>query len=197
MFYNALYVKNIHCEDEKDETTIATKATSFDNDDGLNDNSNRYDNDSNLYSSLLLPDAFAIILACQLMGLLDIVNDPQFTQAGGWFQPIPAMPSTLRVLMQRVALLSILWMVSTSIASSATSKTVKEEDSLLTVNEWQPLAVFGFLRVLERVISTAWLSSPNRLLESTDWLAISLRDVYFVALFILTLRFLYKKYFLC
>ncbi|KAL3939964.1 MAG: hypothetical protein SGARI_001171, partial [Bacillariaceae sp.] len=81
-------------------TSNDDKATDADDKKRSLDNANGDAHDNN-QQSLILPDAFAILLACQLTGLLDVVNDPQFTQAGGWLQPIPAVPPTLGILVQR------------------------------------------------------------------------------------------------
>ena len=184
----------------------ATDMSSASSDDDDNDKKSFPVNDKspNNDPELLLADFFAIFLACQLMGLLDVVNDPSFEQAGGWLQPITAMPATLGILVQRVATLGILWIVSTTVtASSISSISVGDGDktdvAFLTAREWQPLAVFAILRIgLEFASTTLLLSSSSSLevlLGSTDWIVTSLRDAYFAALFIVSLRFLYKTYF--
>ena len=146
----------------------------------------------------LLPDAFAILLASQLMGLLDVVNDPHFAQAGGWLQPIPAVPSTLGILVQRVALLGVLWIVASTTVSMDDTNRKGTENTFPSWNDGKPLAIFASLRVVVGAIYTILSSSSSTdtlLPDSTDWLASSLRDGYFVALFVVTLRFLYKKLF--
>jgi hypothetical protein len=61
---------------------------------------------------LLVGDMISIALAAQLLGLVDVLNDPTFLQRGGWFQPISPVESTLPVLVQRDSMLSICWILS-------------------------------------------------------------------------------------
>jgi hypothetical protein len=58
--------------------------------------------------SLIVVDLFAIAIACQLLGLLDAVNDPVWIAKGGWAQPLEA-PKTLGVLVQRFSTISVSW----------------------------------------------------------------------------------------
>jgi hypothetical protein len=152
---------------------------------------------------LLVADFLGIALACQLTGLLDVINNPEFTQAGGWFQPIPIVPPTLGVLVQHIAFVCSLWLcvvVATTMTTTATataSSTLRNSDesrnddavcfSLPTL--LQQLLLFGILR------GTIGLglgqATPFAL---TDWTGI-LRDVYVVGLFLFALRFLYGQYF--
>ena len=63
---------------------------------------------------LCVSDFLALLLASQLIGLLEVVNDPEFIRNGGWFQSIPAVPSTLDELVQRISTFAILWAAASS-----------------------------------------------------------------------------------
>ena len=148
---------------------------------------------------MLVCDIVAIILASQLIGLLDIINDPDFIQAGGWFQPLPTMPTTLNTLVQRIATLCFTWILSTVVTlniiinnESTQTKQQLQEQSIWTKHEWIILTIFTLLRVIIGLTSTSVESTTT-----TNVIIIeSLRDSYFAGLFTLTLRFLYNKYFL-
>lgn len=149
---------------------------------------------------LLIADFLAITLACQLTGLLDVINNPEFIQAGGWFQPIPMVPPTLGALVQHIAYVSTLWVGAVAITTAATAtgtpfsrkNSESRNDnaasaSMLTL--LQQLLLFGILRMavgvaISQVTPFAW----------TDWTGI-IRDVYVVGLFLFALRFLYGQYF--
>jgi hypothetical protein len=63
---------------------------------------------------LWISDFMALILASQLIGLLGVINSPEFIQNGGWFQPISAIPSTLDDLVQRISTFGIVWGIAFS-----------------------------------------------------------------------------------
>jgi hypothetical protein len=66
-------------------------------------------------STLIYTDIFAIVIACQLMGLIDVLNNPIFWENGGWIQPIllADSTSTLPIFLQRVAVNSVSYICST------------------------------------------------------------------------------------
>jgi hypothetical protein len=126
-----------HHDDSKDNNKI----------DGKNDGDNNNNNDNPITtilsssSSLLLSssdvsllidpglwisDFMALLLASQLIGLLGVINNPEFIQNGGWFQPIPAIPSTLNDLVQRISTFAILWGIAFSSTIFLVSVNTKE-----------------------------------------------------------------------
>ena len=137
--------------------------------------------------SLIIVDLFAIAIACQLLGLLDAVNDPVWIAKGGWAQPLEA-PKTLGVLVQRFSTISVAWISVGMILDGYSSKAVEYQ----SVN----------LRTLFRI----WISfvvamlafdvgSYELLHQQNLHLAQVARQSYFVGLAIPAFRFLYGQYF--
>jgi drug/metabolite transporter superfamily protein YnfA len=63
---------------------------------------------------LVYADIFAVVIACQLMGLIDVLNDDTFWRNGGWFQPIVIdSSSTLPIFLRRVATDSVCYILTT------------------------------------------------------------------------------------
>jgi len=157
-------------------------------------------------SDLLVADLLAIILASQLIGLVDIVNTPEFILAGGWFQPLPAVPSTLGSLVQRIAGLSVLWVISVIATTSIKTTGLKEKEPKLSTadgmlflkkEDAQSFALFCLLRIALAISQSFFLSTNENsmaFIQTADWIA-SFRDCYFVGLFTIALRYLYYRYF--
>jgi hypothetical protein len=152
---------------------------------------------------LWLADGFAIVLASQLIGLLDIVNSPDFVSQGGWFQPLPTVPTTLGVLVQRVASLGVSWIVAGTLVDQFlgrkdnNSNKIVPDASGIKNSDWQVLIVFCSLRFLQGIFQSSMNNDMSFLLgESNDYVLTGLRDCYFVGLFTLALRYLYRQYFL-
>jgi len=64
---------------------------------------------------LLVGDLISILLTCQLLGLVDILNDPIFWANGGFMQSIDLSPtgvSSLGTLVRRDSVISISWVLS-------------------------------------------------------------------------------------
>lgn len=80
--------------------------------------------------TLLVPDLLSVAVACELLGLLDAVNDPTFLLTGGWLQSLPsAPPTTLPLLISRFSINSLLWIVaSLSIATWSSPNPKDQED---------------------------------------------------------------------
>ena len=78
---------------------------------------------------LLTADIFAIAIASQLMGLLDVLNDPDFWQNGGWFQSIPTVPTTLGTLVQRFSALTITWVICAFFRGGYTNEALESTTS--------------------------------------------------------------------
>eukprot|EP00525_Craspedostauros_australis_P005347 CAMPEP_0198118880 /NCGR_PEP_ID=MMETSP1442-20131203/23416_1 /TAXON_ID= /ORGANISM="Craspedostauros australis, Strain CCMP3328" /LENGTH=207 /DNA_ID=CAMNT_0043777223 /DNA_START=10 /DNA_END=634 /DNA_ORIENTATION=+ len=90
-------------------STVAAANKNNDSDDGDDDTANTF-----LNKPLLAADLFGILIACELLGLLDVVNDPAFAANGGFFQPIPVVPTTLDTLVQRISVLACCWLIPSS-----------------------------------------------------------------------------------
>lgn len=144
-------------------------------------------------------DFLALILASQLIGLLNVLNSPEFIYNGGWLQPIPAVPSTLDDLVQRISVFGVTWaMASASVIffakTKALSKSSSEESdtSIILKKNVQTLAVFGVLLLVGNGIV---FGLGNAIIDGSPWLEV-LRNCYYVGLSTSGLRFLYGRYFL-
>lgn len=144
--------------------------------------------DNNEENAPLLPepdfiasDFFAILIASELMGLLDDVNDPAFQ---GWLAPISGIPETLTELIARVSFLSVIWFGSSIVVQKV--KWTKERRSGVIPGALQAGVAFSLGRVLLEVALHG--GDPN--------LALVLRDCYFLTLAVTGFRFLYGQYFL-
>ena len=193
---SALYLNQV----EKENTNPVDDQN--DNDKNKLKESNVNNNFIQVDPGLLVSDIIAIILASQLIGLLDIINDPEFIQAGGWFQPLPTMPTTLNTLVQQIATLCFTWILSTVVTlniiiKDESTQTKQQQQSIWTKQEWIILTMFTVLRVVIGLVVGLASTSIESTMTTTNVIIIeSLRDCYFVGLFTLTLRFLYNKYFL-
>jgi len=169
---------------------------------------------------LWVSDFLAMVLASQLIGLLNIVNNPEWIRKGGWFQPI-GMPSTLDDLVLRISYFSIVWAVAatsvifytktmTASALNGTSTNVEQNSSdrndisVILIRNIQTLAVFGILQIVANGIifglgdAIGLTNNDGLLVDGTSaipWLDV-LRNCYYVGLSTSGLRFLYGRYFL-
>jgi hypothetical protein len=136
-----------HHDDNKDNDKIDDKNEGDNNNNNNNNNNNDNPTTTILSSSSLLSssdvsllidpglwisDFMALILASQLIGLLGVTNDPEFIQNGGWFQPIPAIPSTLDDLVQRISTFAILWGIAFSSTIFLVSVNTKQPSTSTT-----------------------------------------------------------------
>lgn len=77
--------------------------------------------DDALDGGLLTGDLVAILVACQLIGLIDVLNDDSFWAKGGFAQPVPTMPTTLGTFVQRTSTGSICWIMASLTGSNKAS----------------------------------------------------------------------------
>jgi len=194
------------------------RSKKIDNDDYANDDDNEIFMDPGLWIS----DFFALIIASQLIGLLDVVNNPEFIENGGWFQPIPAVPSTLDDLIQRISSFGILWAISSACVillakttatiisdaapttqskqnTSTSSSDQNEISELMLERNIQNLALFGVFQILLNGIIYGFdndAAADNLTSQNgVMWLDV-LRNCYYVGLFTSSSRYIYGRYFL-
>jgi hypothetical protein len=86
--------------------------------------------DLDLDPTLLVPDLLGVAVACELLGLLDAVNEPSFLQNGGWLQSAGGVPTTLPLLISRFSTNSVFWIASCFAISKYTSG--KENDGVIS-----------------------------------------------------------------
>lgn len=156
---------------------------------------------------LWISDFLSLILASQLIGLLNILNNPEFIANGGWFQPIPAVPSTLDELVQRISMFGVAWAMASAsvffVAKTTSTKTMEQKNSdesdtsILLKKNVQTLAIFGVLLLVGNgFVFGLGDSSVNIDGKSGIYLLDVLRNCYYVGLSTSGLRFLYSRYFL-
>ena len=137
--------------------------------------------------SLLACDICGIVIASQLMGLLDVLNDPSFSSNGGWAQPVPAVPSTLGELIQRFSILSFSWIAVALARGNAFDSKVNETPEVAVKTTLRIWVDFCMLQILLGV------AIPYTTGVDIDFGEI-LRRCYFTGLAIPTFRFLFVQY---
>ena len=135
----------------------------------------------------LLCDTFAILIASQMIGLLDVVNDAEFVRNGGWLQPIPAVPSTLGSLVRRIALLSCLWFPPSLLRVTGNKDGMDLDPQDGMTDTLYSVLLFAILR-----LGVAFFMNEIPLQEME--LLNALRDCYMVALTTMSFRYLYRQY---
>jgi hypothetical protein len=147
------------------------------NEDGSNDNESAsqsfsfFELDLDIDASLLVPDLLGVAVACELLGLLDAVNEPTFLQQGGWLQSVGGgVPTTLPLLVSRFSTNSVFWIMACSCLGISKPKSNNSSNSKdttkLNAMASGPSAVgyalkigtvFCVLRILLAVALAAWL----------------------------------------
>lgn len=157
-----------------------------------NDNEPQEDVLASVDSGPLLADIMAIAIACQLMGLLDVLGDSSFWANGGWFQPIPAAPSTLPVLIQRVSLNCVLFFVASLSLNAYNDKSASSPQQIM-LSALQRSGVYAALRIATEALLSLMLVPENPAL-SMDLIQV-LRECYVVALSTTAARYVFYNLF--
>lgn len=132
--------------------------------------------------SLLIADIFAIVLACQLLGLQDVLDNPTFWTNGGWLQPI-SFPHSLPTLVSRICINSVEW-VAAGLLCRNWGATKSSSDTVLS-----GLRVAGWFLCVRLSLDIA--ASAVHLY---DWNLIEgIRSVYFIAVIVIGVRFLLNR----
>ena len=205
---NAVSPKTLATKTQTLRSELQSKHT--DGDDGDNGDDGN-DNSVLMDPGLWITDFLALILASQLIGLLNILNSPEFIRNGGWFQPIPAIPSTLDDLIQRISAFGILWAIS-SVSVANLSKTIGGTDdattqlnrnnsdrdyfSTLLNRNIQTLVLFGFFQILFNTTMLGFGGTDGLANQNGIMLLDVLRNCYYVGLSTSGLRYIYIRYFL-
>jgi hypothetical protein len=168
--------------------------------DNTNEQSEGKDNDTLIPSFdplLITTDVFAIAMACQLMGLIDVLNDPTFWDSGGWLQPV-VVPTTLPTFIQRFSINTVLFIAvpfvfrtgaNQSEIALASSKSVR-------TTMLQTIAIFTLIRVvvgLSIILLLRPSSDDNSILDLLGTVTMLLRECYFVGITTTTGRYVYQK----
>jgi hypothetical protein len=127
-------------------------------------------------------DLFGLAIACELLGLLDVVvNDPSFYKNGGWFQPIPAVPSTLSILVQRFSLNSVLYIGTVLLLMGGVGKEDVSSPQTVLQTSLRTSFVFTMVRLIVGAM-LAFTTASKGGLDSNFDIVEMLRECYFVAL---------------
>lgn len=140
-------------------------------------NSGDHDGKDSFDANLLTLDILAVVVASQLVGLVDVLNDASFWEKGGWAQPLPAVPATLGSFVQRVSSGSVCWIISSLWGSN---------DTWIAIPRL-PKVVIGF--VLLQFGLAFCVSHITALCVEPLYVA---RDCYFVTIVIVGFRYFYR-----
>ena len=162
---NPLHAKNEDADEESKNTNVDSDVPSMN-------------------PRLLLTDLLAVAIACQLMGLIDVLNDPVFWTNGGWLQPI-LVPESLPTLVQRFSINSCVLICVAVVFPTSLSNSFRT--TLL-----QSLSMFSIVRIglgLILLASHADTTGPDALNVIVE----SIRECYFVSVATTTGRFALNK----
>jgi hypothetical protein len=153
-------------------------------------------------SGTLLVDLVALTVACELLGLTDALGDSEFWRNGGWFQPIPAAPSSLPTLVQRFSVNAVAWMAG-SAASANLFPFGEDRESDASSNQQQrsaigssltDAAVFTVIRLFLGAAVAAFASTVRGSLYGGDHYFLEiLRECYVVGLSVTAARYMYSR----
>jgi hypothetical protein len=136
---------------------------------------------------ILQCDLVMVAVACELLGLLDVLMDPSFWQKGGLNQPIPLIPPTLGTLLQRFCGLSFAWLLAGSSWRGFQQESIATDDALIWTTA-SMCVTFAILRVgLEYLVAMIGTDSAVDLVDLT-------RQIYFSLLTLCAGRLIYSKY---
>lgn len=142
------------------------------------------------FEEFLLCDFSSIIVASQLIGLIRVVDNPQFYADGGWLQPIPALPtSSLQFLLQKIPFLSLCWFALGLVLSN----TQKDSgfDSGADGFDMKTLALQISIYTVSLIALEVIFHPPGVSLALATGQA--LRDAYVSGAFLFCFRYLYRR----
>ena len=149
------------------------------------------DPDDDFDPRVITADLLSLALASQLLGLLDVLDNPQFWQNGGWFQPVTIeSTSTLPQLVQRFSTMSSLylaaaWLTNGGYHPPSPEKTSSSSETLkpILVVTLKSTVVFAVLRSILALVIALTTQQDVAITET-------LRETYFVGLAICASRYL-------
>ena len=136
-----------------------------------------------------MADVLSIALAMQLLGLTDVLNDPQFWNNGGWFQPVTStgLSNTLPVVVQRVSLVGISWLTTAFVGNGLSVTT-----TIPTTTKMVQLLLFFAvtLGVLEGAVQVA---TSADLLWDAEFVSQTFQLWYFTAIALVAGRYVVRR----
>ena len=150
--------------------------------------------------ALLLGDLAAILIACQLQGLADVLLQPEFWNEGGFLQPILYSAdtggsfSTLSTLVQRDCITSLCWVTSALKNGGYESRRYDDLDGTAMTDLWKSTLLILVdacsIRIVGSLVSTIVSFHHHIPINQMELL----REAWFTLLMIGTFRFLYQKW---
>jgi hypothetical protein len=147
---------------------------------------------------VLATDILALLISCELLGLLDILRDPAFLDSGGWWQPVTT-PSTLSTLLQRFSVNAAVYVTSAVVVQDSTRRQGKigkhQDQEDVVISALWTAAVFSLLRVLldVAILITATTAVQWTTFSVSTSLLQVVRDCYVVSLSTVAGRYIYHQ----
>jgi hypothetical protein len=146
----------------------------------------------------LATDILALLISCQLLGLLDVLRDPAFLNSGGWLQPV-TMPSTLSSLVQRFSVNAAVYLTSAVVVQRQARRQrhfgLQQDEEDVVISALWTATVFSLLRILLDVAILVTATSTvqwTTFSVSTSLLQV-VRECYVVSLSTVAGRYLYHQ----
>lgn len=130
--------------------------------------------------TILSADIFGVAMACQLLGLADVLNDTSFWLNGGWIQPIPAIPPSLSILVQRISLNLLLLGAAAWIGQGYKPRSVASIESIRDTG-LRMVGMYGLARIV-LAVGIAFAVPGTAINDPQLLVGEALREVYCVSL---------------
>lgn len=162
---------------------------SNDEEEKIEDLSKRIDDRINIEDpGLVACDLFAILVACEILGLSDVFLKDSFWSNGGFMQPVTFSSfSTIGMMVKRDSILSICW-IAASIYRRGYSYSCMVDDLPMIKNVFTIFTDFCSLLI---VASLALAFSSHTMVDSIE----VVREVWFTIVIVGTFRFAYRRRF--
>ena len=138
---------------------------------------------------LLVGDIVSMLLTCQLLGLVDVLNTPEFWMNGGFVQPVDLSPnglSTLSTLVRRDSMMSISWILSAIKNNAYFLGTVVDDITAIKCS----LTIFTDYCSLLIIFALSIAFATNAPVDAVE----ILRQSYFTLLILCTFRVIYGRF---
>ena len=137
--------------------------------------------------AILIGDMMAIALASQLLGLVDVLDNPDFWKNGGWLQPmnVASSASTLPILVQRFSILSLAWIFLAAVFNGLGDDSVETPEIALQ-SALKLLVPFSLTVILLEVAESTLSAAQMDIFDVA-------RICYFAASFIIAGRYVISR----
>lgn len=133
-------------------------------------------------------DSIESCVTAASLGLSDVLDDAKFWQDGGWWQPIPAVPTSLPKLVQRIAIDGSLVTALAAVLRLSAEDSVSSVSAILSSIVRLGIA-FGVAKALIMICaSLPVLLDPSSSTTVSTTVLEALRETYFILTGILAAR---------